>query len=72
MNSIKSAHDFAKAVRDQRKSLNLTQVEVAGLCGVGNRFVVELEQGKPTIELAKAFHIARMLGINFSHTAEGH
>ena len=69
---LKSIKEIARAIREQRKLLNLTQVEVAGLCGVGNRFIVELEQGKPTIEMAKALHISNMLGIKLLLTCETH
>lgn len=71
MQRLNSIKDLAKAIREQRKNLNLTQVEVAGLCGVGNRFIVELEQGKPTVEIAKALHVSSMLGIRLTLTSEG-
>ena len=59
--------DLARLIKSIRKSVGLTQVELAGLCNVGNRFIVELEQGKPTIEIGKAFHVACMLGIKLFH-----
>jgi y4mF family transcriptional regulator len=40
-------------VRARRKDLGLTQVEVAELAGVSARFVIGLEQGKPTVRLDK-------------------
>lgn len=42
--------DFVKA---QRKSLKLTQVELAEKAGVGLRFIRELEQGKKTLRMDK-------------------
>ncbi len=41
----------------------MTQIELAAASGVGERFIRELENGKPTCQLDKALRIARMLGI---------
>ncbi len=60
---IKTPRDFGQALRHERKEQDLNQVELAGLSDVGNRFIVELEQGKATIELGKALQVAHMLGI---------
>lgn len=38
-------------VRERRKAANLTQLHLAELCGVGLRFVSELERGKPSLRL---------------------
>ncbi|MBX3487655.1 MAG: helix-turn-helix transcriptional regulator [Candidatus Paracaedibacteraceae bacterium] len=61
---IKSPKDFGKLIKAKRKEQELTQVELAGLSDVGNRFLVELEQGKPTIEIGKALHVLKMLGVS--------
>jgi HTH-type transcriptional regulator / antitoxin HipB len=58
--------EFGKALKERRKKLKLTQLDVAGLSGVGNRFIVELEAGKKTIEIGKALFIAHMLGFKVS------
>ncbi len=63
---IQTPSEFGKILKQQRKRLKLTQLEVAGLCGVGNRFIVELEAGKTTIEIGKAFYIAHMLGLKLT------
>lgn len=49
-------------VRQVRKSLGLTQPEVALAAGVGLRFVVDLEAGKPTLQLAKTLQVIDVLG----------
>lgn len=54
---------FGRQVRRQRKQLRLRQSELAALCGVGTRFVSELENGKPSVELGRAFQVAAMLGL---------
>ena len=62
---IKTAKDFGKLIRATRKKSKLTQASLAAGSGVGIRFVRELEKGKPTCQLEKAFLIASMLGIRF-------
>lgn len=46
-----------------RKQQGLTQVELAGLSGVGSRFLSELERGKESCELGKTLQILKMLGV---------
>ena len=54
---------FGRQIRLQRKRLGLRQSELAALCGVGTRFVSELENGKPSIEIGRAFHVAALVGL---------
>lgn len=61
---IRSAADFGVIVRARRKARRLTQAELAAAAGVGRRFIVELEQGKPSVELEKALRVARRLGLD--------
>lgn len=49
-------------VRGERKAQKLKQAELAAVCGVGIRFIVDLEAGKPTLQLQKALHVVRTLG----------
>lgn len=60
---FKSARDFGAAVREKRKVLGWTQVELAVRSGTGERFIVELESGKPSCQLEKALIVARAAGI---------
>jgi HTH-type transcriptional regulator/antitoxin HipB len=62
---IFTAIDFGRAIRHRRKELKATQALAAGLSGVGQRFLSELERGKPTIELGKALWVAQRLGLDF-------
>ncbi|HSH27399.1 MAG TPA: type II toxin-antitoxin system Y4mF family antitoxin [Wenzhouxiangella sp.] len=66
---ITSTTLLGELVRDQRKSLGLTQVEAAGLCGVGERFLRELEHGKPTLELGRVLQVFDGLGIELNAMA---
>lgn len=60
---IRSARDFGAAVREKRKALGWTQAELAARSGTGERFVVELESGKPSCQLEKALVVARTAGL---------
>jgi len=62
---IKTAIEFGKLIRATRKKMNLTQAGLAAASGVGERFIRELEKGKPTCQLEKALLVALMLGIKF-------
>ena len=53
MTSIRSAQQLGDALRAARKQLGLTQPELALAAGVGVRFIVDLEAGKPTLRLAE-------------------
>ena len=49
-------------VKEMRKQLGLTQVDLAAKSGVGLRFVRELEQGKETLRLDKVNQVLLLFG----------
>ena len=49
-------------VRRERKAQNLKQAELAAVSGVGVRFIVDLEAGKPTLQLGKVLQVIATLG----------
>lgn len=51
-------------IKNQRKSLGLTQTEVALSCGVGIRFISDLENGKASCQIGKALLVIESLGLN--------
>ena len=55
--------EIGQQVRDRRRALGLRQDQLAGAAGVGLRFLVELEQGKPTAQIGKALAVIRALGL---------
>lgn len=57
---------IAKIVRMERKRAGLRQDELAGAAGVGTRFIVELEAGKPTLQVGKLLRVLETLGIRVS------
>lgn len=50
-------------MRAQRKALALKQIDIAGLGNTGNRFIVELENGKSTVQLQKVLNVLDLLGL---------
>ncbi len=59
---ISDTIELGKALRRARKQLRLTQPQLALATGVGVRFIVDLEAGKPTIQLALALRVIDALG----------
>ena len=55
-------------VRRERKAQKLKQAELAAVSGVGIRFIVDLEAGKPTLQLEKVLHVVRTLGCSITIT----
>ena len=51
-------------IKNQRKSLGLTQTEVALSCDVGIRFISDLENGKPSCQIEKALLVMESIGLN--------
>ncbi|MFA5570161.1 MAG: helix-turn-helix transcriptional regulator [Sphaerochaetaceae bacterium] len=58
--------ELSQLVKEYRKRAHLTQKEFALLAGVGVRFVRELEQGKPTLQLDKVNQALRLLGFRLA------
>lgn len=59
---IKTPEQLGNALREARKALGLTQAQLALAAGVGVRFVVELEAGKPTLWLEHILRVVDALG----------
>lgn len=65
---IEDATQFGAAVATARKALGLTQRELALAINGGERFIVDLEAGKPTAQLGKALAAARAVGLRLAAT----
>jgi HTH-type transcriptional regulator/antitoxin HipB len=63
MSPITTSQQYGAQIRQKRKTLGLTQDELAERCGVGVRFIVELESGKPSCQLGKALTVAAEVGL---------
>jgi HTH-type transcriptional regulator / antitoxin HipB len=62
---------FGAAIKSARKAQGMRQDQLAGAAGVGVRFIVDLEAGKPSTQLGKAFAVASALGLILSISGPG-
>lgn len=53
------------ALRAARRALGLSQPDLALAAGVGLRFIVDLEAGKPTLQAGKMLRVLQSLGGEF-------
>ena len=60
---ILDTKSLGDVVRQHRKLQGATQVEFASLCGVGVRFISDLENGKPTVQMGKVLQVLNSLGL---------
>lgn len=62
MGTVLSVTMLGDWVRRTRRALTLTQSELALVSGVGVRFIVDLEAGKPTVRLGLVLQVIEALG----------
>jgi y4mF family transcriptional regulator len=62
MTSIHSTQQLGQTLLVARKHLGLTQSRLALAAGVGVRFIVDLEAGKPTVRLENVLRVIEALG----------
>lgn len=62
MATIQSPQQLGEVLRAARKHLKLTQPQLALAAGVGVRFIVDLEAGKPTLRLETVLRVIEALG----------
>ncbi|GGY07882.1 putative HTH-type transcriptional regulator y4mF [Litchfieldella qijiaojingensis] len=60
---VRHSEDLGKLVRQLRTEQGLLQIDLAGLAGTGNRFIVDLERGKPTLQLQKVLDVLDLMGL---------
>ena len=65
MINITDTAQLGQIIRTNRKEQELTQKQLAAVCGVGERFIRELEQGKESCHIGKAMQVIDMLGLDF-------
>ena len=66
MQTILDSKSLGLLIRTERKAQKLTQEQLAGLTGVGVRFVRELEAGKESCQVGRALQVAASLGLTVS------
>lgn len=60
---IKRVADIGSLIQVVRKDQGMTQLDIAGLGGTGNRFIVDLEKGKETVQMQKVLDVLALLGL---------
>src|SRR5215471_20027612 len=60
------AHVFGSLVRSRRKAMRMRQDQLALATGVGRRFVIDLEAGKPSCQLGRSLLVAKALGLDLA------
>lgn len=68
-NKLVTVADIGAAVRKKRKADGLTMSDAAGLCGVGYRFMSDLENGKETVQAGKVLKVLTALGLEMTIAA---
>jgi transcriptional regulator with XRE-family HTH domain len=58
-----TASAFGSLIRARRKALKIRQAQLALVTGVGRRFLIELESGKPSCQLGRSLLVAGALGL---------
>jgi HTH-type transcriptional regulator/antitoxin HipB len=61
-----NAQEIGQLIRDARTKLGVTQRNLAMTSGTGLRFIIELEQGKPTCQLEKVLTVLKTLGLKLT------
>jgi HTH-type transcriptional regulator/antitoxin HipB len=58
--------EIGLVIKNTRKKLGVTQRDLALTSGTGLRFIIQLEQGKPTCQLEKVLTVIRTLGLKIA------
>lgn len=69
--NVYATKDIGSAVRRKRKLLGLSQSQLADLSDSGVRFISELENGKPTMQIGKVIDILLVLGLDLCISDRG-
>ena len=64
-----TVEEIGAVVRQARLAQGLRQDQLAAAAGVGLRFLVELERGKPTVRLGKVLAVLDALGCRLQVTS---
>jgi transcriptional regulator with XRE-family HTH domain len=57
---------FGSLIRSRRKAANMRQDQLALATGVGRRFLIDLEAGKPSCQLGRSLLVAEALGLRLA------
>jgi transcriptional regulator with XRE-family HTH domain len=65
-----AAAAFGELIRTRRKALKMRQDQLALATGVGRRFLIELEAGKPSCQLGRSLLVAQALGLSLPGSSQ--
>ena len=60
---LRTAAEIGRLVRETRKAQGISQEQLAGVANTGVRFVSDLENGKPTVQLDKTIKVLEAWGL---------
>lgn len=60
---VSMTKDLGLCIRNTRKAMNMQQADAALLCGVGVRFLSDLENGKETVRFGSVLKVIAGLGL---------
>jgi y4mF family transcriptional regulator len=60
---IRSTEELGAVLKVRRKKQKMTQSDLAALAGTGVRYIVDLENGKPTARIGPALKLIEWLGL---------
>lgn len=66
-----TSEDLGHAIRARRRELGITQRQLSLTAGTGMRFIVDLENGKPTAQIGKALAVLQSLGLALDLSPRG-
>jgi DNA-binding XRE family transcriptional regulator len=69
--ALEMARAFGSLIRSRRRALNMRQDQLALVTGVGRRFLIELEAGKPSCQLGRSLLVADALGLTPADISPG-
>lgn len=60
---VSNTRDLGALLRSVRKSSNITQSTISGMANWGERFIGDVENGKPTVRAQMLFDLISWLGL---------
>ena len=60
---LRTTKELGALVRETRKAQGISQEQLAGVANTGVRFVSDLENGKPSIQVDKMIQVLEALGL---------
>ena len=61
---VRLPYYIGSAVRDMRREKKMTQSDLADITGTSVKFISDLERGKESVQMDKAFDLLRALGLH--------